>query len=68
MRQIGLKTGCYITNLKISEEEIQHIKENVIPQLVERSNGKSIEIISATDETTFLNKLDTLIGSIRKLT
>jgi len=65
--QIGLTTGCYITNLKISEEEIQYIKENIIPQLVEGS-GVNIEIISAIDETTFLDKLDTLVENIRKPT
>lgn len=64
IRQLGLKTGCYITNLKIPEEEAQHIEENVIPQLA--GSRMSIEIISAVDETTFLNGLNALIEGVQK--
>jgi len=64
LHQTVLNTGCYITNLKISDEEIQHIKESVIPKLTGSNDKQHIEIISATDETTFLSKLDTLTANI----
>lgn len=66
LQQTGLKIGCYITNLKISDDEIQNIKENIIPKLLNNSDKREVEIISAVDETTFLSKLDTLISNIQK--
>ena len=65
LKQINLKTGCYITNLKISDEEIQDIKENLIPKITADSNIKNIEIISFTNEKAFLSKLDKLINNIK---
>lgn len=65
LRQIGLRTGCYITNLQISDEEIQNIKENLIPRIVADNDNRDIEIISFVDEATFLSKLDKLITNIK---
>jgi len=63
IEQIGLERGCYITNLIISDEEIQDIKEKLIPKIFEK---EEIEIISATDEKQFLKKIDELIDEIQK--
>jgi len=64
LKQIGLGKGCYTTNLKIPDEETQNIKENLIPKIFEGE----IEIISATDETQFLNRVDLLIEDVQKET
>lgn len=65
LQQTGLRKGCYITNLKISEEEIQNIQENLIPKIIADSDKKDMEIISFTDETSFLSNLDKLVNNIK---
>jgi len=66
LQQTGLKTGCYITNLKIHDEEIKKIKEKLIPKISVDKSEYHIELISFVDETTFLNKLNKLIENLKK--
>jgi len=65
LQQTGLKTGCYITNLKIHDEEIKNIKEKLIPEFSIDEGKNYIELISFVDETTFLNKLNKLIENLK---
>lgn len=65
LQQTSLKTGCYITNLEIPDEEIQNIKDNLIPEIIAGNDKKDVEVISFIDEIVFLGKLDKLIDSIR---
>ena len=63
MKQTGLGRGYYVTNLIINDEDIQDVKEKMVPKMLEEGE---IEIISATDEKRFLKKIDELIKDVQK--
>lgn len=63
LKKLELEKGYFITNLIISDEQMQGVKENLIPTIFE---NVELKIISALDETRFLDGIDYLIKDIEE--
>lgn len=63
LKKLELEKGYFITNLMISDEQMQEIEEKLIPRIFEKVE---LKIISALDETIFLGGIDELIVDLEK--
>lgn len=66
LKGTGVNNGCYMTNLKMFEDDKKKIQEKIIVPTLQGTKIDEVEILSMTDGDTFISDLNNMLEAIEQ--